>query len=141
MLYLLDTNHMQCLQKLQNRGMRIILQCNRYSPINCMLQTLNWLSVEKRIYYMCMTFIFKLSKSMLPNYLDGFALRNNVVHQHYTRTRNNFHISRTQYTGSMKLLFFKGLNEFNKLPNDITNSNSLNTFKRKLMAYLSIFRL
>ncbi|KAJ8951287.1 hypothetical protein NQ318_008190, partial [Aromia moschata] len=33
-LYMLDKNSISALQKLQNRGMRIILRCNKYTPLN-----------------------------------------------------------------------------------------------------------
>lgn len=138
MLYLLNKNQLQCLQKLQNRGMRIILKCNRYTPIKSMLETLNWLMVEKRIYLRCMTFIFKLTNQLLPSYFNQFITTNNRIHQHYTRARNDFHISRTKYVSSMKTLFHKGLNEFNKLPEEIKSSNSVNVFKRKLTSYLNV---
>lgn len=137
-LFLLDKNQLQSLQKLQNRGMRIILRCNRYTPIEWMLKTLNWFSVEQRVFYMCMVFIFKLSKNLLPNYFDDFTIRNNSIHQHHTRARNNFHIHRTQYKQSMKSLFYKGLNKFNELPDNLKNSNSLKIFKQNIVSYLNI---
>ncbi|KAJ8973423.1 hypothetical protein NQ317_016706 [Molorchus minor] len=43
-LYSLDLNKMLALQKLQNRAMRIILKCNRYTPISNMLSCLQWLN-------------------------------------------------------------------------------------------------
>ncbi|KAJ8940950.1 hypothetical protein NQ318_010151, partial [Aromia moschata] len=44
-LYMLDKNSISELQKLQNRGMRIILRCNKYTPINLMLECLQWMNV------------------------------------------------------------------------------------------------
>ncbi|KAJ8977797.1 hypothetical protein NQ317_000053 [Molorchus minor] len=43
-LYSLDLNKMLAVQKLQNRAMRIILKCNRYTPISNMLSCLQWLN-------------------------------------------------------------------------------------------------
>ncbi|KAJ8980268.1 hypothetical protein NQ317_018434 [Molorchus minor] len=43
-LFSLDLNKMLALQKLQNRAMRIILKCNRYTPISNMLSCLQWLN-------------------------------------------------------------------------------------------------
>jgi hypothetical protein len=59
-LYLMDKTKVGVLQKLQNRGMRIILKCNKYTPIRLMLSTLQWMSVEQRLYYMSMIFMFKM---------------------------------------------------------------------------------
>ncbi|KAJ8974992.1 hypothetical protein NQ317_013408 [Molorchus minor] len=45
LLYQFNLNKMSQLQKFQNRGMRIVLGCNRYTPISFMLSALKWLTV------------------------------------------------------------------------------------------------
>ncbi|KAJ8964110.1 hypothetical protein NQ317_010891 [Molorchus minor] len=53
-LFAFTSNKILALQKLQNRCMRIILKCNRYTNITLMLDTLQWMSVRDRLYYMAM---------------------------------------------------------------------------------------
>lgn len=140
LLYILDKNCKGALQKLQNRGMRILLRCNRYTPIASMLKTLNWISVEDRFYYLAMIFIFKITKNMLPGYFRSFITYNNEIHSYNTRNQNNFHISKTRLNKSMQSLFFKGLNDFNNLPMDIRNCQNLRSFKKQLLLFISTSR-
>lgn len=136
LLYSLGSNKLSVLQKLQNRGMRIILKCNRYVPIGFMLASLQWLSVTDRLYYFSMIFIFKIKNKLLPPYFDQFIIYNNEVHNYDTRTNNNFYINRQNLSQTMNGLFYKGLNEFNKLPTNIKKSNNLPEFKRNILKYI-----
>lgn len=136
LLFLFDLNKINALQKLQNRGMRIILQCNRYTPIAVMLAALEWISVSNRLFYMSMIFIYKIKNSLLPSYFNEFTSYSNEIHQHNTRNNHNFYITRTNYKKSMNSLFFKGFNQFNNLPTDIKNSPNLIIFKSKLIKHI-----
>ena len=136
LLYSLGSNKLSVLQKLQNRGMRIILKCNRYVPIGFMLASLQWLSVTDRLYYLSMIFIFKIKNKLLPPYFDQFIIYNNEVHNYDTRTNNNFYINRQNLSQTMNGLFYKGLNEFNKLPMNIKKSNNLPEFKRGILKHI-----
>ncbi|KAJ8969573.1 hypothetical protein NQ317_005901 [Molorchus minor] len=74
-LFAFTSNKILALQKLQNRCMRIILKCNRYTNITLMLDTLQW---------MCITFNFE-------------------IHNYPTRNSNNLHIPRTNLSNTSKL--------------------------------------
>ena len=60
------------LQLQQNKAMRIILSCNRYTPIEYMLKSLNWLSVEKNIKKANVVLIYKIENGLVPKYLECF---------------------------------------------------------------------
>lgn len=57
LLYLMDQNSYQRLQVLYNRGIGTILRCNRYTPIQTMLDCLNWFPVRKTWPFLAMTYI------------------------------------------------------------------------------------
>lgn len=57
------------LQIAQNRAMRVILQCDRYTKVEYMLQSLQFMSIRQRLYYNVCIFIFKILKNMLPSQL------------------------------------------------------------------------
>lgn len=138
LLYSFDLNKMSALQKLQNRGMRIILKCNRYTNISLMLNTLQWLSVSQRLYQISMTFLFKIMNNLLPNYLDQYLTIKSQIHDYRTRSSVNcqFHLPKYKLSGSMKTLFYKGLKEYNELPNSIKASTSIYDFKTKLTEHI-----
>ena len=64
-----DTNICK-LQKIQNRGMRIILQCHPRTHIADMLSNLKWLSNKQRIMFLTAVLVFKIMHSKTPNYMS-----------------------------------------------------------------------
>lgn len=136
LLYSLDLNKLSALQKLQNRGMRIILKCSKYTSITLMLNTLQWMSVYERLYLNAMIFIFKILNNLLPTYFEEFLVYNSQIHSYQTRTNANFYLPKFNLSRSMKSLFYKGLKDFNKLPDAMRNSSSVPDFKRKLLIHI-----
>lgn len=116
--------------------MRIILRCNRYTPIRLMLDALQWLTVEKRIKYLTLTFIYKLLKGYLPNYLFRQVVINHNIHSYETRGRDDVYVTRTNCKSTMKYMMFKGFVDYNKLPRDVKDSQSVTLFRRRLLAVL-----
>ena len=57
------------LQKLQNRAMRVILKCSKYTNIETMLDSLEWLYIKNFVEYNVLIFIYKMLNNMLPQYL------------------------------------------------------------------------
>lgn len=137
-LYFLNQTNMQVLQKLQNRAMRVILKCNRYTPIQNMLQTLQFMSVKQRICYNTLIFIFKIREGLLPKYLQDRITYISERHDHSTRQQNDFYIHFRQKSFAQNYLFFKGLIMFNALPNKVKQIKNLNSFKREISTYVKI---
>lgn len=123
LLLYLNINELQILQKMQNRAMRVILQCNRYTPINNMLQTLNFMTVKQRILLKTLQFIYKIKNGMLPSYLYDRVIYVRDVHSYNTRRTNDLHVERHHSLVASKSLFCKGFKEYNSLPNEIKNLN------------------
>lgn len=135
-LFLFSDNKISQLQKLQNKGMRTILKTNRFTPIALMLNSLQWLTVKQRIFLRTMMFIFKILNDLAPPYFGEYIVHHRDIHDHFTRNNDHLYISRTNKTSSMNSLFFKGLNNYNQLPNDIKNSSSVNRFKSRLIEFI-----
>lgn len=138
LMYLLRPSHVVQLQKLQNRGMRIILRCNRLTPIKCMLSALMWFSVTQRLYYSTMIFVYKIIKLGVPEYFSEYLICRNSVHNYQTRDSSKINVQSVNYRQTMLSLFFKGINEYNKLPNNIRNAGTLSIFKSKIKDYVKI---
>lgn len=135
-LYMFNLNKLSQLQKPQNRDMSIILKCNRYTPISFMLSALQWFSVSNRLFYCVMIFIYKLMNNMLPKYFNTFVTLNCEIHEHFTRNAYNVYIQRANYSQTMNSLFYKGIDNFNKLPLHLKCSPSLFLFKRELIKHI-----
>jgi len=54
------------LQIAQNRAMRVILHCDRYTKVERMRDALQFMSIRQRLYYNVCIFIFKILRNMLP---------------------------------------------------------------------------
>ncbi len=68
-LFLLNQNELNRLQKLQNRAMPIILSCSKYTSINLMLETLRWMPFKSLLLRNALIFIYQIKHGLLPMYL------------------------------------------------------------------------
>jgi hypothetical protein len=118
------------LQKLQNKIMRLIIGCNRYTRINDMLSTLGWLNVKQRVYFNTLVLIFKMKNHMLPNYLSEKLSYVRDMHDHNTRTRNNFVLPNYTKAVSQNSVFYKGIRLFNQMSDEMKNARTVKEFKR-----------
>jgi len=126
----------QELQIIQNRAMRIILKCNRYTPITLMLNNLSEFSVHQKILYKSVEFIYKIRNKMLPQYLQKNLTFVRDIHQHNTRNRENYAVQTFNSTNKNNTLFAKGIKIFNDLPNDLKNCKHFKQFKILLRLYI-----
>ena len=76
-------NNMGKLEKIQNRGMRIILQCHPRTHIADMFSNLKWLSIKQGIMFLTAVLVFKIMHSKTPNYMSHWLVP--VSHQYGTR--------------------------------------------------------
>ena len=135
-LYFINESDIATLQKLQNRAMRIILHCNRYTPIELMLDTLKFMSVKQRICYNTLLFIFKIKEGMFPKYLVDRIQYTRERHDYETRQRDNFYIPFRKKTFTQNYIYYNGLKMFNALPSDIKIIHNLNQFRRHIISYV-----
>lgn len=125
------------LQLLQNKAMRIILKCNKYTPIKMMLNSLGWLNVEQIIELSNIVIIFKIKNNLMPSYLQNFLVTRSERHSYNTRTKDHFEIQYERSTYMQKHLFSNGLRFYNALSNEIKSIKSLKLFiKHTKMFYL-----
>ena len=103
------------LQKIQNRGMRIILQCHPRTHIADMLSNLKWLSIKQRIMFLTAVLVLKIMHSKTPNYMSHWLVP--VLHQYGTRrsTSGDLFVPRSNPNS----LTAKGTRLWNQLPTSI----------------------
>lgn len=126
----------QRLQIQQNKAMRIILNCDKYTPIKNMLQTLNWLPIVQSIKRANLTLIYKIEHNKMPTYLKNFLDKRSNFHDHNIRSRQKFHIEPVKTTALQKSLFFEGVRLFNDLPESIRNAPGMSVFNHSVSRYL-----
>lgn len=135
-LFLVGETQIQRLQILQNRGMRVILQCNKYTAISRMHSALNFLPVRDRIVHNLLIFMYKITKYDRPTYFKDAIIRNNQIHEHNTRSANQFRTVQINKHATSSTIFDEGLVLFNSLPDATRNASSIGVFKRQLKAQI-----
>lgn len=135
-LFNFNQNEIDKLQKLQNKSMRTILKCNKYTPIKTMLEVLNFMNVKQRIIFRTLDFIYKMKNKKTALYLCDKVKYVNNVHSHNTRQNGDFFIETAKTSLLNNTLLYKGLNMFNALPTEIKNCENHNKFKKLLKNYV-----
>ena len=135
-LFLSDTAIMNKFQILQNRAMRIILRCDRYTPIRDMLSNLNWMSIKQRIVFSTLVFIFKIKNGLMPNYLSQNIQIVRDVTSRSLRSGDNFRVKFRRKSIARNSIFHKGLELFNSLSREAKAENNLKKFKTKIYNYV-----
>lgn len=124
------------LQKLQNKAMRTILKCSRYTPINVMLNMLRWLNIKQRLELNTLTFIKKMAKGDAPEYLCNQINYVANMQPYGLRNSNDFHILRVRTSHMQRSLFYKGLQLYNRMSSDLKMENNINIFKRNCVNFI-----
>lgn len=133
---MMNSSEFDGLQKVQNRALRIILSCSRYTRISSMLETTNVLSVRQTVTYNTLIFIYKMLNGKLPDHLLSNCKFVSDVHKYNTRSTNNFYVNRVNSSFSQNSLFYRGLQYYNTLPNNIKDCNTLNAFMKSCRIYV-----
>lgn len=124
-------------QRIQNKGMRIIIGCNRYAPVSNMLACTNFLTVKQKIVFNSLVFIFKIRNRLLPGYVCDKTKTFSSVHGYDTRNKYDFIVSDRPNSNIVAgSLFYRGLLDFNDLPERIKSCTNLELFRRHLRAYI-----
>ena len=135
-LYMFYKTDIERLQGLQNKAMRYRLNCNKFTKIKLMLDTLEWLGVRNGIEMQVMVFIYKIRNQLAPEYLIDMLNEANPTHSYETRQKSDFYLSRVNKASTMNNVFYKGLRAYNKLPDYIKKLKTLIAFKREMRLLL-----
>lgn len=125
------------LQKLQNRGMRIILRVDRFATRLVLLGALQWHSVYQRIVVNVLIFVFKVKYNMQPRYLCKDIAFVKDVHMYPVRNKQDFRLNLFRNNRAQNMLLYNGLKLFNSLPIEIKEETRLLSFKREIIKYVS----
>jgi hypothetical protein len=85
----------------------------------------NWQSIKERIYMNTLVFIFKIKHNIAPDYLASKLLYTREATTRMLRNADDFRLRRYNRTYTKNSLWHDGLNEFNKLPLNVKNSDNL----------------
>lgn len=136
-LFMFNAEMMNRLQKLQNRGMRIILKVSRYTSKSHMLRTLKWMSVSQRIKMNVLIMVFKIKHKIMPSYLTDRLTYVEDVQHYYLRNIWDFRLNFFNKSKTQNMLMYNGLKLFNNLPVNLKMEKNFLKYKKGLLKYVN----
>ena len=129
----------QQMQNIQNYAAKLVLGRSKYSSNKEALAKLHWLPIKSRIMFKILVLVFKCLRGEAPEYLMNLLVRC-TKQTHNLRSSNikdRLVIPRTvTQTFAARSFIVGGPTLWNKLPNHIKSSNSLDIFKKNLKTFL-----
>ena len=129
--------HLNCLQLVQNRAVRIVTFTEKYEHITPSLMDLNWLPVEYRIIYKILLLIYKAINGLSPRYISNLLsfCSSSYSLRSYSKKLLQNPRSKLKSYGDRRFSI-AGPKLWNSIPASLRNTDSLNSFKKHLKTYL-----
>ena len=125
------------LQMVQNACAKMIYGARKHDHVTPLLKELHWLPVEQRIVFKTLLLVFKCMKGVAPAYLSELITVYVPSRSLRSEGKGLLCIPDRHYANTRKRDFaYRGPMEWNQLPQDIRDSKSVDTFKRKLKTHL-----
>ena len=138
LLYGLPDCQIQKLQRVQNAAARIITGIKKYDHITPALKELHWLPVQQRIEFKILLLTYKALNNMAPSYITSmFTMQGQERYSLRSNASLQLKIPRTKYkTCGDRAFPVAAATLWNRLPYNIRNSQSIDTFKSRLKTFL-----
>ena len=128
--------HLGKVQKLQNFAARVINgNIRKYEHVSPFIKELGWLKIKDKYTFNICTFVFKVLRNCFPDWLYSFNTINTELGIN-TRNANNLIVRRAKTDIGSREMYTRGPFLWNKLPNEIRETASLLSFKKKLKKYI-----
>ena len=109
------------LQIAQNRAMRVILQCNRYTRVKDMLQAMQFMSIRQKLYYNVCIFSHKVVNGRLPKELKNKLYIVGSRSGRVTRQAGDIVIGFRRTRSAQKSMYYEGVKMYNAVPTEVKN--------------------
>lgn len=138
-LYLARMSDLKRMQVLQNRAMRVIIGCDRYTRIEWMLERLGWIRVGELLECAALSFIHKTKCGKVPGYFEDILTQRGEVHEYDTRQKGHFNVKKYRYEKNKNSLFYRAVVQYNQLPEEY-KSMEVRKFDRSIKKYYESYR-
>jgi len=124
------------LQKVQNAAAKLITKNKKYDNVTPILQELHWLPIEQRIVYKIALLVYKSLHGCGPEYLSELLHVYKPIRNLRSSDQLSLVIPKTKLSYGERAFSYAGPTVWNMLPFDVTQSKSLDIFKKKLKTHL-----
>ena len=140
LLYGIPKHKTDRLQRVHNIAARIVARCPKFTNITPVLYELHWLPTYKRIVFKLLLLVYRSVNQLAPTYLCELLKPYEEVQMRNDLRSTTQHLLHIPWSGSVSFgdrsFRVAGPTEWNALPLDIKQANSIETFKSKLKAHL-----
>ena len=124
-------------QRVQNMAARVITNTRKYDHITPVLRELHWLPVKARIQFKLLCLVYKCQNACAPVYLSDLLVPKDNRRVLRSSTQNLLEEPMANnITCGDRAFKIIAPSLWNRLPCDIKQATSLDSFKRKLKTYL-----
>ena len=116
--------------------MRMILNAEWDTPRVNMLASLQWLSVEQRIKFNTLKFIYKMEIGELPKYMTEKLVKKREIVETGLRRRSNFILPNYKKNATQNSLFYNGVKMYNEFKTEMDKSSNFHEFKKKATTFV-----
>ena len=136
-LFMLNETQLRTIQLIQNRAMRIILNCPRDTSVERMHRQTSLLSVRQRIYYNVLLLMFKATKNLLPSYITSQLTYVADVQPYALRSNTCLRLPQLLTNKGHKSFLYRGSQLYNDMMRSGVDRNAkLSDFKTTLNEYV-----
>ena len=125
------------IQRVQNAAARLIGGIRKHDHVTPVMKSLHWLPVEQRILFKTLVLTFKSLNGKGPAYLQELLQPYIPKRSLRSEAANLLIVPKTRYVKTQKRAFgIRAPMEWNKLPDELKNKSSVESFKRALKTHL-----
>jgi len=128
------------MQRIQNMCAKLVLQRSKFDSSKQALYELHWLPIKARIVFKLLTFMYKCSNDEAPAYLTELLTKHSPNRQGLRSCGSNMASYDVPFnkrkTFSDRSFSTAGPRLWNSLPQDLRQSDSLDSFKKNLKTHL-----
>ena len=131
-------NSIMKIQRVQNFAAKIADgEGRKFDRATPYIRKLGWLKMNEKIHYNILSFIFKLTRGVMPEWVLNMQTVGEQQRR-LTRQAHNFVIPRTRTKIAENSMKVKGARLWNNLPQYIKNTENQFTFKREIKRHLTL---
>ena len=136
LLYGAPTSTLDRLQRVQNSAARVVKSVGSGTHALPLLESLHWLPVRQRVEFKLALLVYKTGSTGTPSYLQRLLTPRQAVRELRSSSRPLYSVPSSVRTSFGRRAFsFAGPSIWNRLPEEVTSSQTVSTFKRRLKTH------
>ncbi|CAB4039973.1 Hypothetical predicted protein [Paramuricea clavata] len=131
-----SASNVKKVQSIQNIACKIVTKSRKFDHVTPLLRELNWLPVDKLLYFRDASLTYKCVNNLAPDYLCNKLIKRSSIHDRRTRTHDSLQIPLFKTAAGQRSFTYRAAHIWNNLDKNLKDCSSLKTFKVALKKHL-----